>query len=105
MELQVRSLGEMLENGRFSTPEDWEVWRERLETNGLYYAANYVILFLATIFVSAALGSGEADVHWWGLISICVAFLHATLRKRSQRAKASRFQREIKRNIRALGDR
>ena len=79
--MSARSWKEMFQTTEFSLPENSEVLKKRLETNGLYYLLNYIfVTFICVILGSFCDRSGLS-------ISLLIICLHISLRKRTMKSK------------------
>jgi len=84
---QSRPWTEMFESTRFSVPENQDIWRERLETNILYYFINYFIIFIIFIFVGFIIDKFMVLL----FLGLCFIIMHSSFRKRSIKSKFNRY--------------
>ena len=86
MTAQSRSWNEMFDSTEFSIPQDQDVWVKRLETNGLYYMINYLIISFIFLFVTYI--TDKSCI----LLNILFIFNHASLKKRSIKSKFNHYK-------------
>lgn len=87
---EFRPMSEMFESGRFSVPDNSDVWRERLKANGLYYFLNYAVLLAGSFMLSSITDRNFMGPCLLGIVS------HASLRKRSVKSKFESFKDDLK---------
>ena len=85
VELKLRS--GML--GKFKVPATPELVVQRWETNGLWYAANYAVILLASLVLAGVLS------RWVIIAAILFVFAHATLKTRNLKTKVNLFRQKM----------
>ena len=85
MEVRLRSWNEVFR--RFKLPKDDKVFLARLETNLLYYLANYLICILPTFFLLGFL---------WAVVVALLCVLHAIARPRTLKSKFNLFANKMR---------
>ena len=79
-EFKLRSLADFTKV--FKVPKDDKVLLKRIETNGLYYAANYALVIGPALLLRGFL---------WAVVAALLCLLHAITRPRNLKSKFNLF--------------